>query len=74
MPRHAVEVVAVTGNVRHELKTVSKNTVKKAKGWYFGEYSQEWTGVPGDLLKLRLEEDTTSTKPGQPSWSVIMLK
>ena len=31
LPRHAVEVVAVTGNVRHELKTVSNNTVKKAK-------------------------------------------
>ena len=74
LPRHAVEVVAVTGNVRHELKTVSNNTVKKAKKWYIGEYSNEWAGVPGDLLKLRLEKDTTPTKPGQPSWRESMLK
>ena len=31
MPRHAVEMVAVTGNVRNELKTVSNNTVKKTE-------------------------------------------
>ena len=74
LPRHAVEVVAVTGNVRHELKTISNNTVKKAKTWYIGEYSKEWTGIPGDLLKLRMEKDTMPKKPGQPSWRESMLK
>ena len=74
LPRHAVEVVAMTGNVRHELKTKSNDTVKKAKKWYIGAHSAEWEGLPGDLLKLRFEEDTTPAKPGQNSWRDSMLK
>jgi len=67
-------VIAVTGNVRLQLKNKSNDATKKAKRWYIGKYGKEWEGLPGDLLKLKFNEDTTPTKAGQKSWRDNMIE
>ena len=72
LPRQSAAAVANTGNIRLQLKKKSTVMVKSATKWYRGKYGEDWTGLPGNLLKKRFIEDITPTEAGHKSWRAHM--